>query len=225
MTQPLRQCSLTGLHEFVFDELLARDLRPGTRVLELGAGSGVFADRLARWGASVVAADLNDGSYARFESDAPFVELDLDDTRFSQHFHGRFDAVVAIEVIEHLENPTAFLRNIAELLSGSGLAYVTSPNIDNFASRLRFLRTGQLRGASETDDPGHITPIHTWTMVHRILPRTELELLDIERFPRDGFVPGPGWKRRLLVSFGPWLARADLAGDINLFVIRRRATR
>jgi len=41
---------------------------------------------------------------------------------------GRFEVVVAGDLIEHLENPGVFLRYVADALTDEGIAIVTTPN-------------------------------------------------------------------------------------------------
>lgn len=216
-----------GLHGYVADVILP-DLESsglalsGAQVLELGAGSGSFATRLAQRGASVVAADVASGGYADYSGPGEFVALDLDTPAFSTTFAGRtFDLVVAIEVIEHLESPLGFLREAAQLTRPGGYVVVTTPNVDNFPSRILFGISGQLRGASATDDPGHISPILLWTFTQRIVPRTGLLLEQQWRYPPHGFLSGPGLKRRALTAVAPLLRRAGLHGDNHVFVLRK----
>jgi 2-polyprenyl-3-methyl-5-hydroxy-6-metoxy-1,4-benzoquinol methylase len=59
---------------------------------------------------------------------------------------GRFDAINLVEVIEHIENQPQLIREIARVLKADGVVLITTPNILNILSRLRFLFTGFLRG-------------------------------------------------------------------------------
>src|SRR5690606_27092111 len=55
---------------------------------------------------------------------------------------GSFDLVISVEGIEHLENQYRFAAEVNRVLKPYGMAIVTTPNITNFASRIRFLLTG-----------------------------------------------------------------------------------
>ncbi|HMS39813.1 MAG TPA: methyltransferase domain-containing protein, partial [Pyrinomonadaceae bacterium] len=88
----------------------------------------------------------------------------------------KFDAIFAIEIIEHLENPFRFVRECAKLLKPGGLFFVTTPNVEAVHSRLIFLYSGRLSsfGEYETVRPAHITPIFNWKM-EMILDEANLE--------------------------------------------------
>jgi SAM-dependent methyltransferase len=53
-----------------------------------------------------------------------------------------FDAVVAVEVIEHIEDQFAFLRELARVAKPGGMVILTTPNVLNVNSRVRTLLTG-----------------------------------------------------------------------------------
>ena len=93
-----------------------------------------------------------------FEADVPVRAADLDQGRLSERF-GTFDLVMAVEVIEHLEAPIGFLREVGRLLGTAGVAIVTTPNVDNVAARVKFLLTDRLRMMDLAGDPTHISPI------------------------------------------------------------------
>src|SRR5258706_4208175 len=53
-----------------------------------------------------------------------------------------FDATISIEVIEHVEDQFAFLRELVRITKPGGLIVVTTPNTLQMGSRLRTLATG-----------------------------------------------------------------------------------
>ncbi|CAM5504633.1 SDR family NAD(P)-dependent oxidoreductase [Rhodanobacter lindaniclasticus] len=127
-----------GLHEAAA-ELLASAAPTNARVLEFGAGSGAMSLRLADLGFRVTASDLFPESFKPTE--VPFVAADLNGAFAAQWPQG-FDAVMALEIIKHLENPREVLRQIRALLPVGGQLVLSTPNIANPVSQALFLRTG-----------------------------------------------------------------------------------
>jgi len=77
------------------------------------------------------------------------------------------DAVVSIEVVEHVEDQFAFLRELARVARPGARVIVTTPNVLSLSSRVRTLAWGfpdlfdplPLAGADERRLGGHIHPI------------------------------------------------------------------
>jgi len=67
--------------------------------------------------------------------------------------------IASVEVIEHLENPTAFLRSITRLLKTNVWRFLTTPSVENVPARLKFLRRGEIR-AMDKFAPEHVTPLY-----------------------------------------------------------------
>jgi SAM-dependent methyltransferase len=63
-----------------------------------------------------------------------------------------FDGVNLVEVIEHVEHQPQLIREIGRVLKAGGVVVISTPNVLNMFSRLRFLFTGFLRG--------RIRPLH-----------------------------------------------------------------
>jgi SAM-dependent methyltransferase len=149
-----------GLHE-----LAARTLHgavppaPGQRVLELGAGGGALSQRLVDLGYALTASDLFVERFAPHEQ-VPFHPLDLNGA-FASQLPDRFDVVVALELIEHLENPHHFLRECYALLKPGGAMLVSTPNLANPVSQAMFVRDGVFQWYADEDyrEQGHISPI------------------------------------------------------------------
>jgi SAM-dependent methyltransferase len=172
----LAEMAWPGLHERLL-ELLPLPFGGG-KAIDLGCGTGALARRLAAVGWSVEIADRDP---TKSDAEFPYHCLDLNKPVSGQNALGRFDLVTAVEVIEHLENPIQLLRTIGTLLRDDGLAVVTTPSMDGFHARARFLLKGKLRCMDEWGDPTHISPIFEG-LLPRLTQRAGLELEGIERF-------------------------------------------
>ena len=215
----LEERAVAGLHDFLVRSVLARSpFIRGGQAVDLGAGSGAMAVRLRDLGFHVQAADIE---RATFKADVPFTQLDLNTPDFASTLgEGRFDTVTAVEVIEHLESPIAFLRGVGRLLTENGIALVTTPNVGNVAARLKLLAFGKLRTMDEKN-PEHISPVFYDLFVRQYLPRAGLSLVSHSVYPENDY---PLTARRWLVPLFKTLAKVlpgpAVAGDCHVFVLR-----
>jgi 2-polyprenyl-3-methyl-5-hydroxy-6-metoxy-1,4-benzoquinol methylase len=129
----------SNLHTSCFSIIKSLDLLTGVRALDLGAGEGAFSQRLIDNGFAVLAVERQ---AEQFRADAPCIRIDLNEG-FDNKLTGKFDLIVAIEIIEHLYNPRHFIRNCLNLLNQQGYLLITSPNVESWISRIRFLRHGR----------------------------------------------------------------------------------
>lgn len=208
--------ALPGTHELVVNTAL-RFVSPGARALDLGAGSGALSELLQLAGFAVTAADISN----YFELDSEFIELDMNEPDFDRKISRYYDLVTSVEVIEHLENPTAFLRSIHRLLKSRGIAILTTPNVENIPARLRFFLNGNVRAMDE-NAPEHITPIHLDLFLRQIVSRTGFALLEHKVHPENGFpLTARKYLWPLFSMFKSVMTGAALTGDCHVFVLRK----
>lgn len=104
---------------------------PPLSILEVGCGSGNISRPLAFLGHNVRGTDIDPASIEFAISHNRFPNLDLAvggvDTLHLEP-SDRYDAVIASEVLEHLENPVAALAGFRRLLRLEGVVLVTIPN-------------------------------------------------------------------------------------------------
>jgi 2-polyprenyl-3-methyl-5-hydroxy-6-metoxy-1,4-benzoquinol methylase len=207
-----------GLHEFVASEVLARLVSPCKTAIDLGTGHGAMAERLRLMGCDVRGADQNPKD---FQAQLPHVEINFDQPDFAAILGvSSFDIVTAIEVIEHVESPIGFLRNIRRLLSPTGVAVVTTPNVDCLPARIKHLLTGRVRQMDSYGDSTHISPIFYDLLTRQFLPRAGLQLQEHLVFPPHGFQlsqKSVAWAMSLAVRFLPG---ESIAGDQHVLVLR-----
>lgn len=154
-----------GTHELVLD-LFRRFVPEPASVVDLAAGEGAFSVKLRDLGHDVRAVDVSSDHWKVADIPVAIADLDTEFAAALSNDIGKVDAAVAIEIIEHLENPFRFVRECAKILKPGGLLFLTTPNVEAMNSRLMFLYTGRLNGfgAYETVRPAHITPIFKWKL-------------------------------------------------------------
>jgi 2-polyprenyl-6-hydroxyphenyl methylase/3-demethylubiquinone-9 3-methyltransferase len=104
-------------------------LAAGSQVLDAGCGNGFFAKRLRENGFDVVGMDLDESGIIharRLCPDTRFLVASVyDDLRA---LTGRqFDAVVCLEVIEHLYDPRLFVSRVHDCLRRGGMFILSTP--------------------------------------------------------------------------------------------------
>jgi 2-polyprenyl-3-methyl-5-hydroxy-6-metoxy-1,4-benzoquinol methylase len=175
----------------ILDEL--QPYRGGGRVLDVGTSIGLFL-RLALdrgWTGTGTEFGRRALAYARDE-----LELDVSEQPIEE-LHGEYDVVTVLSVLEHVNEPRAFLRHIARLLKPGGAAYFIVPNVDSLACRVLHER------AATFDGRNHLVYFS---------PRTLADLLG-----REGFEVVRA--RTRIASLDPvleWLAYHEPYSDADL---------
>lgn len=117
-----------------------RAVGEGCRVLELGAAGGAMTRRLREQGCSVtvVEVDVEAAAHASGAADAVVV-ADLDAQLLYDVVPGRFDVVIAADVLEHLADPLRTLRAMDQMCDVGGRVIVSVPNVAHASVRLALL--------------------------------------------------------------------------------------
>ncbi len=102
----------------------------GRTALDLGCGAGLLCEPLARLGASVTGIDAAPENIVAAEAHAALSGLPITYRAGSIPAIGgqRFDLVTSLEVIEHVDDPAAFVRGLAGALAEGGLMILSTPN-------------------------------------------------------------------------------------------------
>ena len=104
----------------------------GLRILDIGCGGGLLAEPMARLGADVVGADAAERNIPVARLHAQQSGLDIDyrhTTAEGLAAEGeQFDAVLNMEVVEHVSDPAAYLAACRALLKPGGLHICSTLN-------------------------------------------------------------------------------------------------
>jgi ubiquinone/menaquinone biosynthesis C-methylase UbiE len=117
----------------------ASRLAAGKRVLDAGCGSGYGSAELAQTARSVVALDVADDavrsareSYSR--ANITYLQASCASLPLATR---TLDLAVAFEVIEHIPDWQAFLREVQRVLAPGGVLVISTPNKDYYADTRR----------------------------------------------------------------------------------------
>jgi len=109
----------------------------GKSALDVGCGAGLLAEPLARLGAKVTGMDASPEVIAVARGHAATMGLAIDyRVGDVQAMEGQFDLVTAMEVIEHVADPAAFLKALAKRLASGGLLVMSTPNATGWSKLL-----------------------------------------------------------------------------------------
>lgn len=105
-------------------------LKPNTKVLDVGCSTGHFLASIKGLAGERVGLELDQNA-------VDFIRKNLDFKVYSEPIEkveikeGLFDLITALQVIEHTEDPLAFLENIAKNLKPNGYLYLELPNVSD----------------------------------------------------------------------------------------------
>lgn len=138
----------------------AAALRPGERVLDVGAKRGGLGAYLRESGLDVsyTGTDLSEENIAAAAADG--LDVRLADVEQPLPFEdGSFDCAFCLELLEHLVTPVALLEEVRRVLAGRGRAVVSVPSPYSWVEVAR-----ELLGLPDTE--GHLTAFTTPVMTN-----------------------------------------------------------
>ena len=119
------------------DEILYQflPLAPDLRLLEVGAGSGFTAFRLARTVQSLALVDTADETLSELKytfrnmPNVRCIRADLSEPGLAQRLGEQYDVVYALDVFEYVADPLAGFANFAAVLRPGGELFLSFPNV------------------------------------------------------------------------------------------------
>jgi SAM-dependent methyltransferase len=136
--RPDERAARAAAYERARPEILAHIPTGARRVIDLGCATGATGAALkARQDAHVTGIEI-EPEYAR-EAGARLDDVIVGDVETAE-VDGRFDAIVAADVLEHLRDPWSALARYARQLEPGGTVVVSLPNVGHWSTYANLLR-------------------------------------------------------------------------------------
>jgi 2-polyprenyl-6-hydroxyphenyl methylase/3-demethylubiquinone-9 3-methyltransferase len=107
--------------------------QPHPCILDMGCGGGILSEALARAGANVTGVDVSQSAIqvAKLHANQPGLEVEYhygDAEQFAQAHQASFDAVVCMEMLEHVPKPEDIVAACARAVKTGGCVFFSSIN-------------------------------------------------------------------------------------------------
>ena len=173
------------------------------RSLDCGCGNAYFSYQAYRRGAECIGITIHDREQRHCEEMRDYLGIAADRMYFNvsrlQDFvadpaqHGQFDQVLLLDVIEHILDDGAALRQIYRLMADDGFIYITTPDRD---------WQGIVSGPRVTryEDGWHVRNGYTFGQLEALLTQNGFEPIDRLRFGTLGSIAVMAIQQKLFRS-------------------------
>jgi len=130
----LKDAGFPGFQKKLFNKYLQGNAVDKPSIIDIGCATGALINHLKdnKW--QVTGVEISPcAEYARKERGLDVRSVPLEENNFPE---GSFDVLLASHLIEHLNDPMSFLKEVYRVLKPSGRAFITTPNINGFQARL-----------------------------------------------------------------------------------------
>ena len=200
-----------GLSDIHFDELEA-SLDGEKSFVDVGCATGMLLEWVKGrgWREKGVEVCSPAVEFGRSRRGVDIIDGTLEDASLAE---ASFDMVHCSHLIEHLNDPKGFVREVARILKPGGYFAVTTPNIDGFQARL-------FRSAWRSLIPDHLFLFSIRTL-RRLLEGAGFAVLRVRTWGGLGVGSAPGWIKRPMDR----IAKRIGIGDVVIILARRPHTR
>ena len=110
-------------------ERVKNDLSVNDTILEIGSSVGYFTAAISDYAKDVYATEWD--SKARAHIKDRLAKYNIHVAKDPEDFETKFDKIFMFHVLEHIEKPIDFLKNLKQLLNENGKIYIEVPNVDD----------------------------------------------------------------------------------------------
>ncbi len=200
-------------NKWLYDEI--KHYQVGT-TLEIGSGIGSISSYILQTGNKIILSDLRKyycellkKRFKDYENLTDVIQIDLADDQFiftNNHLLGKFDTIIALNVVEHIENDNEAIQNCYQMLKPNGKLIILVPAFQKLYNTL-------------DKELGHFRR-YTKISLGNLLEKENLKVVHTSYFNSTGI---PGWffagsiLRRKLIPENELLIFNKLVSIFRLF--------
>ncbi|MEN8007883.1 MAG: class I SAM-dependent methyltransferase [Candidatus Krumholzibacteriota bacterium] len=159
----------------------------GGRLLEIGCGTGILLREARQRGWLADAVELSAEMAARARANNPEANVITGDILTLEPEGQAFDAIIALDVLEHVLSPMTMVENCRELLRPGGLLLIQTPNTRSLRSRFQGAKWDML-------DPDQHLNLFSPDALRVLLTTVGFEILEMTTASGTGLEKGAsGW--------------------------------
>jgi len=142
--------------KMIYDKLLSRNCN---KILDIGCGPGVFYKPWLKFNIKWEGIDINP-YWCKFgeKNNIPISSQPIDSIA------EKFDVITAHQVIEHVNDPVAFMKGIKRLLRPGGIIHLELPNQNSLTAKLRKISSKISYDYGFIQPPMHLRAYHKKTI-------------------------------------------------------------
>ena len=180
-------------------------------ILECGPHFGMFTKYMADHGYhDIHLLDFFDALHFVSKNNYPFHIIDFNVEKMP-YGDNAFGAVTAWGIVEHMENPFHFTREVHRVLKPDGIYIMAVPNVFHIMSRLMFFKKGMFPRWDGTNN-------HIFVLPHGVFEKTMLRYFDLI----ETKYWKPGIQYPLLNKFSRYLPANQWFGNYVTYVLRKK---
>jgi len=195
-------------------EAIVKMAEPGGEILDIGCGTGFIGEKLIKKGCKVYGVDYSVNAVKKAKQKG-IIAAAGDFTKKNVFPGVKFDGIILGEIIEHIIDTDAFLRDIKKRLKTGGYIIITTPNLATFGRRLLLLfgRNPHIEYYYRADSAGHVKYFVRDTLFDLL----KYNGFTIEKFTSDivNFNASGSVKSSLLARLWPGIGRTLIVKAIK----------
>jgi len=179
--------------ETIISQIDNLNLTEQPQIIDIGCGQGELLNRLKE---KFPESNFTGVDYSDFDFTKTFNFFTYDcNNDFDDSFE-TYDLVVSSEVIEHLENPRHYLRQVNKITKSQGHIVLSTPNPASITSTVSLLLRGYHSAFGPRDYPAHITAILPSDLKNMTSEMSDFNLKGLYYVP-NGRIPSTklGWQQ------------------------------